>query len=1032
MSSQESESQETQYMSESQESLIELKLADTQTSEDAPVKNSPSLNEGTFAAPLSKSLQSNKTSNEDNISMTLSQNTIILSESDDTYNKSGNLSLSNDSPDFQNISNPSSAVLTPLSDDSKPGISSQDLFLTTSASNQGLSQRFVISSSTPRLRELSDTECPAQKKRKLDPDPDSSVEIISKTPDVSNLAAEMSVEEVPAEGAPALSGPSPNSGNTIILDASNTCASVPPTATESEFSLHYTQSASQLKELTSADVPKRSSSNSEILTNGSQDSQKTSWGSHNYEEFSYNSHCEAIKSPSKKLKLEQDKNLADTYRCEAGPISVVLKMVYSETVPNKLLALDIVDFSFHLEEGKEYRRASSSLSSGVLGDLSSGSSSLYSLPGPFKPRGRQACVSSTDSDQIKSDARKLQGANGKTHPSKLSPFPGLDRVPVRCSNCHFAFPQPQLFSSPTMNGTANGKGDLQIYVNSSGHIVTPDISSSSSQTHSGGLQSREQENRSSPQSPVTYQEIIRSRENPFGNLSVAFGFWSSFYFPCRILRCIADKFLVLFFDNEEKELTKNKLIPLSMLKPNSMIMVHVPSINSYTPGRLEEISDSPDHRSAPFAVFTQNELNYFSIESLGIAEQQRKVLIRNNNPQPATNLSSIDLDNCTSAKRNRTPRQSIISSLSSPRTVKSTAAKKLFRNAECKASTSEGKSPRNNKRAARKLLDEPKSYYSDSECDPKQYDLDLSGNGIRGVHLEKKDFNDPLCNLKQKKITSANDDTSLIEKYGPIPVKGSNLFAGFVFVLTYTDESISKPSFRTQTDSMTSESETDLDEFLKTEYPFSKSRLITQIKAGGGSYYENITHVPFNELKNTVLISNKPSLTCTYIYALAEGIRAYKHEDIIYCCVNSIPFRDYIQTQNYLPNGWSYSLVGYKEVPKMKPEEGSLRPQILKGKWILLLLDEKAKQECVDFWTAILEIAGARPRRGYAKVGSDESPVIAIADESLSKEMRERKDIKCVSVVWLIQSLINNQLMKAEGHPHYKYDFKSGRVDDSV
>lgn len=107
------------FFRESQESLIELKLADTQTSEDAPVKNSPSLNEGTFAAPLSKSLQSNKTSNEDSISMTLSQNTIILSESDDTYNKSGNLSLSNDSPDFQNISNPSSAVLTPLSDDSK-------------------------------------------------------------------------------------------------------------------------------------------------------------------------------------------------------------------------------------------------------------------------------------------------------------------------------------------------------------------------------------------------------------------------------------------------------------------------------------------------------------------------------------------------------------------------------------------------------------------------------------------------------------------------------------------------------------------------------------------------------------------------------------------------------------------------------------------------------------------------------------------------------------------------------------------------
>ena len=141
-------------------------------------------------------------------------------------------------------------------------------------------------------------------------------------------------------------------------------------------------------------------------------------------------------------------------------------------------------------------------------------------------------------------------------------------------------------------------------------------------------------------------------------------------------------------------------------------------------------------------------------------------------------------------------------------------------------------------------------------------------------------FPAPVKKIKNKP-TPLNIDREMDNLWGPIPRSGSVLFKGMSFLIgsnTFEIDPIHRPLVNNINNTYSEH------EVLWTKIPLLRSRLLKQLRAGGGRVYENFQLLPPREYRNTIYITDKPNLEKTHLAALSVGIAPINHQWIIRCC----------------------------------------------------------------------------------------------------------------------------------------------------
>lgn len=188
-------------------------------------------------------------------------------------------------------------------------------------------------------------------------------------------------------------------------------------------------------------------------------------------------------------------------------------------------------------------------------------------------------------------------------------------------------------------------------------------------------------------------------------------------------------------------------------------------------------------------------------------------------------------------------------------------------------------------RAQKKLVP-----FSSENNDSDYDDLAFNEDELLGVQSEIIGTDEELGNkglVKKIKGVGRNrkkqEPKKDIEKLGPIPEEGSNIFKDISFILSCSSKD-SIDRFKYESPYSNSEHTEDEDEWLKR--PFDREHLENQIRSGGGKFYENFEAIPREEYPRTMHITNLPNRTKTSLLCLSVGIRSYKHDWIIRKCQN--------------------------------------------------------------------------------------------------------------------------------------------------
>ncbi|XP_008468767.1 uncharacterized protein LOC103506161 [Diaphorina citri] len=112
---------------------------------------------------------------------------------------------------------------------------------------------------------------------------------------------------------------------------------------------------------------------------------------------------------------------------------------------------------------------------------------------------------------------------------------------------------------------------------------------------------------------------------------------------------------------------------------------------------------------------------------------------------------------------------------------------------------------------------------------------------------------------------------------GPIPASGLDLFSGYVFVVSHSNQGLDYGSDGNLSDQQY--------EALTSKFPFRRRRLEHQLTKGGGTVFPSLNLVPHEKLENTLLITDRPGTTCNFILALAMRVPVLHYYYVIQCCV---------------------------------------------------------------------------------------------------------------------------------------------------
>ncbi|KAI5696684.1 hypothetical protein M8J75_016440 [Diaphorina citri] len=250
---------------------------------------------------------------------------------------------------------------------------------------------------------------------------------------------------------------------------------------------------------------------------------------------------------------------------------------------------------------------------------------------------------------------------------------------------------------------------------------------------------------------------------------------------------------------------------------------------------------------------------------------------------------------------------------------------------------------------------------------------------------------------------------------GPIPASGLDLFSGYVFVVSHSNQGLDYGSDGNLSDQQY--------EALTSKFPFRRRRLEHQLTKGGGTVFPSLNLVPHEKLENTLLITDRPGTTCNFILALAMRVPVLHYYYVIQCCVTKTHIK-----KHRLPEMSS----GYSLEEKCLLDRNLTSANIL-GEY-LIVIAMSAKTQTVIFWEKVLKFAGASVKRWkpnfdwdtLTTVCSSMQVAILIDDPEDTPDEVLAQSYDRILPTWIIQSLIHAQARDFNAHPAYRKKYPAG------
>jgi len=302
--------------------------------------------------------------------------------------------------------------------------------------------------------------------------------------------------------------------------------------------------------------------------------------------------------------------------------------------------------------------------------------------------------------------------------------------------------------------------------------------------------------------------------------------------------------------------------------------------------------------------------------------------------------------------------------------------------------------------------------------------------GKRLVSSDDEDEVMPKSSSRMQAIVEARESEAVASPKGSSSRRSKKLleiFSGHAFVLNISSQ---RPLPMTHVEE---EDFTDNEFVVSNATPrFDRKRLTDIIVTNGGEVLEEFPTQasPAPTLDRTlIVVSDRHSLTMTYILALADGVPIVSHL-FLYDCVAAQSLQEY---KSYLlPAGFSCLLMREVEqgqdcshdlrvndclLPtrvsrQRKDEDTSVNgKRILSGLHVLVVSAEEAFTE---IWQSVLNSLGASVSRRHDKTRLDKLryPDVVVTDSTahraVCKELSAKSDIPVVSTKWVIQCVVNN------------------------
>lgn len=250
-----------------------------------------------------------------------------------------------------------------------------------------------------------------------------------------------------------------------------------------------------------------------------------------------------------------------------------------------------------------------------------------------------------------------------------------------------------------------------------------------------------------------------------------------------------------------------------------------------------------------------------------------------NLPSTPKHLGKVTLDNTVDGKRrsrrNATPVYSGVAESRKRASKSTTAAVKVE---DAPVASGSGMSKIVQEKSKNDLQSENSCITSESESDAFGVQPEITST------TNEYSAKGPQSKFKGK-ARSKKKPENLEKTLGPLP-KDPNLFKGMSFLVTCTNyEKSGKYGFANPDTNPNTESEQETEnEEDWASVPLVKERIEEQLKAGGGTVYENFNQIPEDEYLTTKLITNIPNTTEKSLLCLSRGISAYNHQWVIRCC----------------------------------------------------------------------------------------------------------------------------------------------------
>ncbi|XP_066994409.2 TP53-binding protein 1 [Anabrus simplex] len=517
---------------------------------------------------------------------------------------------------------------------------------------------------------------------------------------------------------------------------------------------------------------------------------------------------------------------------------------------------------------------------------------------------------------------------------------------------------------------------------------------------------------SSSESEVTLDWSIESCKTKLVAGAPAFARWTDKrYYSAKIKENVKDdRWIVEFDDGNVKTLKEEFIIPVNILTKGQIVFA--PVEDEFDEGIIKKFKMK--NKEVHYGIEMEGgEIVYVPPSKLFMTEDQARILQEDVAPKqtPSTPKStSVSVDNIVEGKRSRSNR-TIVRTVEGPGVsgISKVAPKRPSRaDPGHDISRSSSVSDITDKESASAFEEvggvEPE-VYSSPDC---TYLLNNRGKGPGRVKGKGRSTTKRFASSNQSNNKTENPD--LIESLGPIPPEGSKIFSGMHFLLTYAGTgSIPYPSGGSEESGWETADAGDSRRFVK-------SRLKSQLEAGGGKVYEHFKDVPDDVYSSCYLIADRPTETAKYILCLASGIKIVDYQWVITKCEGKIGVR---YDESMLPTGWS---VEDKKFVEFDLKTRKKKP--LNGIKVGLVNDSK---QFLEFWDRVLVAIGAK----VLKISSDrdkelKSVKVIVTDICCPPEVQDRArewNIPMVSTSWVKQCLIRWEFRPYDGHPSYRYDY---------